>query len=188
MGQHLFAAGCVVDRLLLSIGCVILLLGGCAAQDGVPDAMVPDYYAGHKEREHREMTGCVWIIDERSREEFYGYRLTSADALSWLKDGVEARLGRVAIPRDDVPDDDIYISIKRAYMSHVATSISGIVVLEVGNGVESETFRGRETRANWWGTDAEYSMLLSDALDEALKHVAAIDNGSLTCHAPDSPA
>ncbi len=166
--------------------CLIAIVGcaGCAANDGIPETLVPDYYAGNKRPDPVSLDGCVWIVDSRSRDNFHGYVIPSDALLEWLGDGVEAELNTSAVPRGEAPEDDAYISVEKAYMSHLSTSISGVVVLEVGDGVNSRAVRGRVTRMNWWGAKSEYSSLMSDALDDALLNVAPESARSTGCTAP----
>jgi hypothetical protein len=157
------------------------MLGACASSGSQPTILVPEYPENQRATEDVSVNGCVWVVDHRAREDFHGYRMPSKQTMEWFVDGVEAELGVAAIVRDDIPADDTYIALDRAYMNHVTTSISGIVVIEVGDSASVDTIRGRSTRTNWWGSKEEYSRLMSRALKDALYEIGDTRKPSTGC-------
>lgn len=168
--------------------CLLILAGllaGCASQDSSPHPISLRYhYTETAQARAPDLSGpCVWIADARRRETFAGVIMPRDEVITWLRDGVEANLELAAAPIRDQALTSPYILLTKAYINGIATSISGIVVLRVHDGSKTHVVRGRATRLNWWGSNAEYSNLLSDALDDALFNLPVTLAPAEGCHA-----
>lgn len=116
---------------------------------------------------------CVYAHDARARTLVGGWSLPRDLLRPWLTDGLAARLGVPVIYVAQPPERGPYIALERVYIRHMATSMAGITVLRVHDGGVAEAYRGNETKVNWWGSDAEFSSLLSHSLDKAAVQIPA---------------
>lgn len=154
-----------------------LLLTACATSDPAPRVLLLEY----DDTADEPGSACVYVVDGRSRDTLHGVQMPTDSVAAWLQKAVQAQLGMEAYPVPDVPPDAPYILLQKAYIQPIATVISGVVVLKVGDGEAETVVRGRATRTNWWGADSEQVRLLSDALDDALYKVGASIGGSASC-------
>jgi hypothetical protein len=66
------------------------------------------------------------------------------------------------------------VSIEKAYVKHLATNISGVVVIAVESPEQAPVyFRGQSVDVNWWGNDSEFTAVLNQALADVLQQWAS---------------
>lgn len=174
----------MVRKCIIAI--IALACASCASQGSEPRPLKLQYHFSNEadSRKPRMSGECIWVIDKRQRQTFYGAIISSEDVEQWLRDGVEAQLGMAAEPAKEIPRNGSFVELTRAYINPIATSISGVVVLRVSDGVSDQVVRGRATRMNWWGSASELSNILSDALDTALYQVGEAVPPSANCLRP----
>ncbi len=93
--------------------------------------------------------------------------------MRWLREGIGSRTKHAAAFTNTESDPAAFeLSLERAYVKHIATSMSGIVVLRAQRNGEHEYYRGQAPLVNWWGAKREYTHALNRALDIALDNFA----------------
>jgi len=145
------------------------MIGGCAS--GAPAEPKPielEYVGGGKPSLATEGLPCIWIEDRRSRDAFYGAKVSSAKALDWMSAGIENRLRATTRRTDTVPERGLLISLLKAYINPNDVTLSGVVSIKVTWGERETVYRGQVVQTNWWGTEREIGRTMSAALDEAL--------------------
>lgn len=197
----------IVSIRLAGVLTLLAMVGGCTSVD-VPPKTIELEYASTPKMSHRakrkvlaenesadDFTAtelwaraslpsdapCLWVVDGRTRTEYYGWSFPKEQILDWLGEGIAYRLSAVAVPAEAVPAGEPYIHLLKAYIKHVSTTMTSVAVIEVSDGTDIEVFRGNETRLNWGGSDKEFSRILSIALDDALSNIADAPDGLSTC-------
>lgn len=62
------------------------------------------------------------------------------------------------------------VSIEKAYIKHLATNISGVVVAAVEALEQASVyFRGQSVDVNWWGSGSEFTALLNQPLTDVMQ-------------------
>ena len=115
----------------------------------------------------------VVLVDRRQRETTYYKALSSETLNSW---GAEVITGLASneVCIHNQGDEDHYpytvVSIEKAYVKHLATNISGVVVIAVEAPEQAPVyFRGQSVDVNWWGNDSEFTAVLNQALTDVLQ-------------------
>lgn len=164
---------------------VAALSGGCASPPAEPRALDDFSYKGEQGPEDLAPDApCIWVKDERSRESFYGMKVTSEMATNWMSQGIANTLNARTRPTDIIPERGLLISLSRAYVNPIDTTLSGVVVVKVTWGERNSVYRGQIVQTNWWGADSEIGRTMSAALDKALLQINFPITTS-TCEDPD---
>jgi len=123
------------------------------------------------------------LVDRRQRDTTYYKALSSETLNSW---GAEVITGlasnEVCIHTQGDEDHDPYtvVSIEKAYVKHLATNISGVVVIAVESPEQAPVyFRGQSVDVNWWGNDSEFTAVLNQALTDVLQQWANASRESI---------
>ncbi len=111
----------------------------------------------------------VTLVDNRTNKEAYLKSIETKHAILWFDSALSS------IQKRDMPSDEhsrkvaLLVDIRKVYISHISTSMSGIVLAKLQvNG--NETFiRAQQTHANVWGATYEYLDLLNDVMFEWLR-------------------
>lgn len=158
----------------VALGAMLGLLG-CVA----PSLRTAEITYYSKQSPVKERSGCVFVWDARLRTEAHGWSLPKSQLQDWLVDGIEARTGIKVVYSLTQPAEPPYITLKRAYIKHIATSMAGVAVLAAYTVDDTTNSRGNMTRLNWGGSSEEFSRVLSQALNKA---IAQVSMASLTRH------
>ena len=115
----------------------------------------------------------VVLVDRRQRDTSY-YKALSTETLNVWGSEVIAGLASNEVCIHTQGDEDHYpytvVSIEKAYVKHLATNISGVVVIAVEAPEQAPVyFRGQSVDVNWWGNDSEFTALLNQALTDVLQ-------------------
>ena len=113
------------------------------------------------------------LVDRRQRDTTY-YKALSSDTLNSWGSEVIAGLASNEVCIHTQGDEDHYpytvVSIEKAYVKHLATNISGVVVIAVEAPEQAPVyFRGQSVDVNWWGNDSEFTAVLNQALTDVLQ-------------------
>ena len=117
------------------------------------------------------------LVDRRQRDTTY-YKALSSDTLNSWGSEVLAGLASNEVCIHTHGDEDHYpytvVSIEKAYVKHLATNISGVVVIAVESPEQAPVyFRGQSVDVNWWGNDSEFTAVLNQALTDVLQQWAS---------------
>ena len=117
------------------------------------------------------------LVDRRQRDTTY-YKALSSDTLNSWGSEVIAGLASNEVCIHTQGDEDQYpytvVSIEKAYVKHLATNISGVVVIAVEAPEQAPVyFRGQSVDVNWWGNDSEFTAVLNQALTDVLQQWAS---------------
>ena len=117
------------------------------------------------------------LVDRRQRDTTY-YKALSSDTLNSWGSEVIAGLASNEVCIHTQGDEDHYpytvVSIEKAYVKHLATNISGVVVIAVEAPEQAPVyFRGQSVDVNWWGNDSEFTAVLNQALTDVLQQWAS---------------
>lgn len=115
----------------------------------------------------------VVLVDRRQRDTTY-YKALSSDTLNSWGAEVIAGLASNEVCIHKQGDEDHYpytvVSIEKAYVKHLATNISGVVVIAVEAPEQAPVyFRGQSVDVNWWGNDSEFTAVLNQAFTDVLQ-------------------
>ena len=122
------------------------------------------------------------LVDRRQRDTTY-YKALSSDTLNrWGSGGISGLASNEGCIHQQ-GDEDHYpytvVSIEKAYVKHLATNISGVVVIAVEAPEQTPVyFRGQSVDVNWWGTDREFTAVLNQALTDVLQQWGNASRGS----------
>lgn len=122
------------------------------------------------------------LVDRRQRDTTY-YKALSSDTLnSWGSEVISGLASNEVCIHQQV-DEDHYpytvVSIEKAYVKHLATNISGVVVIAVEAPEQAPVyFRGQSVDVNWWGNDSEFTAVLNQALTDVLQQWGNASRGS----------
>ncbi|MDH5620157.1 MAG: hypothetical protein OEZ11_16210 [Gammaproteobacteria bacterium] len=147
---------------------VLTMLGGCVSGAPAEPEPIKLEYLGDDNTALTDDAPCIWVEDRRSRQAFYGVTVPSADALSFMSDGITSRLRAKTRATDTVPGRGLLISLLKAYINPNGTTLSAVVAIKVTWGERESVYRGQVVQTNWWGAEREISRTMSAALDEAL--------------------
>lgn len=166
---------------------VTVVIGGCASPPAEPEPLDDFSYQGEQGPEDLPPDApCIWVKDERSRETFYGMKVTSEMATSWMSKGIANTLNASTRQTDVIPERGLLISLSKAYVNPIQTTLSAVVVIKVTWGERNSVYRGQIVQTNWWGADREIGRTMSAALDKALLQINFPTTTS-SCDDPDSP-
>ncbi len=174
----------MIKLVTLFIVFILAQLAGCVQHIHLSPKFQPTssglYWAEKKEAD--DTLSCeknnIVVEDARQRTSTYYKNFPREVATQWLYDSVvyiEAPLGA------DNTVAPILISLKKAYVGHLATTKSAIVVINVTQGENKAFYRGRVTNINWWGTSDEYHDALNEALENALAQFLKSDQFLVRC-------
>jgi len=166
------------------LAATVLITGGCASPPAEPDPIDFAYNGEQGPEDLPPDAPCIWVKDERSRETFYGMKITSEMATNWLSKGIANTLNARTSPTDTVPERGLLISLSKAYVNPIHTTLSGVVVIKVAWGERNSVYRGQIVQTNWWGADDEIGRTMSAALDKALLQI----NFPMTTSTCEEPA
>ncbi len=174
----------------LVLAAVVVFSGGCASAPAEPRALEDFSYQGERGPENLPPDApCIWVADERSREAFYGMKVTSEMATNWLSQGIANTLNARTRPTEEIPERGLLISLSKAYVNPIDTTLSGVVVIKVTWGERNSVYRGQVVQTNWWGTDREIGRTMSAALDKALLQINfPLTTSTCNDSAPAEPA
>ena len=115
----------------------------------------------------------IVLVDRRQRDTTY-YKALSTETLNVWGSEVITGLASNEICIHTQGEEDHYpytvVSIEKAYVKHLATSISGVVVIAVESPEQAPVyFRGQSVDVNWWGNDSEFTAVLNQALTDVLQ-------------------
>ena len=115
----------------------------------------------------------IVLVDRRQRDTTY-YKALSTETLNVWGSEVIAGLASNEVCIHTQGDEDHYpytvVSIEKAYVKHLATNISGVVVIAVESPEQAPVyFRGQSVDVNWWGNDSEFTAVLNQALTDVLQ-------------------
>ena len=113
------------------LGAAVLITGGCASAPAEPDPIDFRYNGEQGPEDLPPDAACIWVRDERSRETFYGMKITSEMATNWLSRGIANTLNARTSPTDTIPERGLLISLSKAYVNPIHTTLSGVVVIKV---------------------------------------------------------
>ncbi|MDG0979990.1 MAG: hypothetical protein P8O79_09675 [Halieaceae bacterium] len=123
----------------------------------------------------------VVLVDRRQRDTTYYKALSSETLNDW---GSEMITGLAAneVCVHGLGDEDHYpytvVSIEKAYVKHLATNISGVVVIAVEAPQQAPVyFRGQSVDVNWWGNDSEFTAVLNQAFTDVLQQWGKVSEG-----------
>lgn len=125
---------------------------------------------------------CAIVRDGRERSTSHFKNISTADLNSWLAQAIVSKYGQavsVYFETDagldaELPPNCITLVVHKAYVKHMATSISGVVVLSSKSKLISrQIHRGQAGGLNWFGADSEYTSMLNKALNLALEDLTA---------------
>lgn len=122
------------------------------------------------------------LVDRRQRDNTY-YKALSSDTLNSWGSEVISGLASNEVCIHQQGDEDHYpytvVSIAKAYVKHLATNISGVVVIAVEAPEQAPVyFRGQSVDVNWWGNDSEFTAVLNQALTDVLQQWGNASRGS----------
>ena len=123
----------------------------------------------------------VVLVDRRQRDTTY-YKALSSDTLHDWGSELIAGLAANDVCVHGLGDVDHYpytvVSIEKAYVKHLATNISGVVVITVEAPEQAPVyFRGQSVDVNWWGNDSEFTAVLNQALTDVLQQWGSASKG-----------
>ena len=115
----------------------------------------------------------IVLVDRRQRDTTY-YKALSTETLNVWGSEVITGLASNEVCIHTQGGEDHYpytvVSIEKAYVKHLATSISGVVVIAVESPEQAPVyFRGQSVDVNWWGNDSEFTAVLNQALTDVLQ-------------------
>lgn len=165
------------------LAAAVLITGGCASAPAEPVPIDFRYKGEQGPEDLPPDAPCIWVKDERSRETFYGMKITSEMATNWLSRGIANTLNARTSPTDTTPERGLLISLSKAYVNPIQTTLSGVVVIKVAWGERNSVYRGQIVHTNWWGAESEIGRTMSAALDDALLQINFPTTTS-TCVAP----
>lgn len=115
----------------------------------------------------------IVLVDRRQRDTTY-YKALSTETLNVWGSEVITGLASNEICIHTQGEEDHYpytvVSIEKAYVKHLATNISGVVVIAVESPEQAPVyFRGQSVDVNWWGNDSEFTAVLNQALTDVLQ-------------------
>ena len=119
----------------------------------------------------------IVLVDRRQRDTTY-YKALSSETLSRWGSEVITGLASNEVCIHTQGGEDHYpytvVSIEKAYVKHLATNISGVVVIAVESPEQAPVyFRGQSVDVNWWGNDSEFTAVLNQALADVLQQWAS---------------
>ena len=111
----------------------------------------------------------IEISDARTRTSVYYKRIEPEVARNWLEDSFyHIAIQHDYLKADHIDTPTIHLRLEKAYVGHLSTTKSGVVVISAEQDGVKEYYRGRSTSANWWGTAGEYHTALNAALEQAM--------------------
>jgi hypothetical protein len=119
----------------------------------------------------------IVLVDRRQRDTTY-YKALSTETLNVWGSEVITGLASNEVCIHTQGGEDHYpytvVSIEKAYVKHLATNISGVVVIAVESPEQAPVyFRGQSVDVNWWGNDSEFTAVLNQALADVLQQWAS---------------
>jgi hypothetical protein len=119
----------------------------------------------------------IVLVDRRQRDTTY-YKALSTETLNVWGSEVITGLASNEVCIHTQGEEDHYpytvVSIEKAYVKHLATNISGVVVIAVESPEQAPVyFRGQSVDVNWWGNDSEFTAVLNQALADVLQQWAS---------------
>ncbi len=105
--------------------------------------------------------------DYRHRETTFGKTLPSKEAKRWLKKSVYQSAPKLTTENKQTPP--IFLALEQSYISHIATTKSGVVLISAQQTGKKHYYRGRDTSVNWWGTETEFQDAIQNAMMAALQ-------------------
>ena len=158
---------------------VIVVSAGCVSTPAEPKAIDVSYRG--PARSLSADAPCIWIRDDRRRKAFYGVRVSSDEAMSWLEAGIQSQLGAsTRVTESRLPEKGLLITLQKAYVNPIDTTLSGVVSIKTSWGERESVYRGQEVQTNWWGAEGEIGRTMSAALDIALQKIN-FPVGTSTC-------
>lgn len=115
----------------------------------------------------------IVLVDRRQRDTTYYKALSTETLNAWGSEVITGLASNeVCIHTEGGEDHYPYtvVSIEKAYVKHLATNISGVVVIAVESPEQAPVyFRGQSVDVNWWGNDSEFTAVLNQALTDVLQ-------------------
>ena len=118
-------------------------------------------------------SACLNFVDNRKDTTSWYKDLSSEDAEAWVDIALK-KISSDSLSLSEVPaDSQASFVVHKAYVKHMSTSISGVVVITIAKEDFKKVYRGQKVRGNMFGATSEYESLLDAALGEALTKVFA---------------
>ena len=155
---------------------LLAALGGCSGSTVAikPDYRLPQRLMATAPSVSIEQPACLDFIDSRSNTTSWYKDLSTDDARLWV-DTALARISNnvVSLGGSKEPEHTAGLSIElqKAYVKHMTTSMSGVVVFTLKSPDYTGVFRGQAVKNNWWGATSEFEAVLNEALHQALSKV-----------------
>ena len=152
---------------------VLTMLGACGSLetsvlDPAASLKAPAFATGAL-----AVPGHFVLNDNRARDTSFYKEISTEDALEWMRKAIETMADTEVCFHDDTSSDHeplVVLNLEKAYVKHMATNISGVVVLSAPDAQgDSVFFRGQIVDVNWWGADSEYTTILNSALVDAIQ-------------------
>jgi hypothetical protein len=152
---------------------VMTMLGACASLetsvlDPAATLKAPPFVTGAL-----AVPGHFVLNDNRARDTSFYKEISTEDALQWMRKAIETMADAEVCFHDDISSDHqplVVLNLEKAYVKHMATNISGVVVLSSPDAKGVPVFfRGQIVDVNWWGADSEYTTILNSALVDAIQ-------------------
>ena len=181
---------CMSNIIRLGIVFFTLTVYGCASYDPVHVPMNFDAGDRYKTTDKLSTTPCSIYVreidDKRRNKENLGRAASSTvytnDIIEWIGQGLVSLGGgiyKVVIQKGNsdpvVPDYELSVFLKKAYIHSLSTSKSATLVLAVnysqeGNDIKSSLYRGSDTSINWSSSQDEiygaFNAAFIDLLDD----------------------
>jgi len=146
-----------------------VFLTGC----GSASAVLKPSYSKSNFKENRNNLKCpieLKVFDQRREKSAYFKSLSSADLETWFSN-VFHKLYYVPTNSkfNDYPIINVEVNIEKTYVSHYATSISGVMLFQASINGDTKYYRGQKQATNMWGAASEYDSLLNKSLSIALQ-------------------
>lgn len=173
-------------RSWVSVCVGALLCSACAAKV-VPLELKYKPPAGHSAQPQptqiRRAQSCLWVIDERQSSTAHFKDISSETVKNWIAEGIHSHFPEILVSTGDPPTEQHpRIEVRRAYVNHLSTSISGVVQLATFDNGDMAYHRGQHTAVNWWSRKGEFKAILNRALNDLLSKIEYLPTAQCSEH------
>lgn len=127
---------------------------------------------------------AINVEDRRVRSSTNYKNISQEKAVEWIDGALDYINTKTPIVNTVENGGQITLSLEKAYIAHMSSAKSGVVVISVSQNETKKYYRGRDTGVNWWGTSTEYHSALNQALEKALVEFIKDEEFEIACQVP----
>lgn len=147
---------------------LVFSIASCAAHRELEPRFAPTALRGEKIENINKCIPAIEVVDARVRSSTNLKNITPKKAVSWVEGAIKYISTKTSVIESSESAPTITLGLEKAYITHLATSKSGVVVISASQNSLKKYFRARLTGINWWGTNTEYHSILNKALEKAI--------------------